>query len=410
MVNQTKYQLFLLNTLLFTVTLTFALSLDQNAERTAFAQNIEEYEHIFVNETYAKTLFSAWGMPRLVLPSSQVYAVETAVLESTEELLVCDERGDITAFEFLAPDRLVWTRNIREGTDDADFVGFDLEANDFNGDGYDDLLVVSGENGTVYHENFGNGSLDRTGYVLAGALSVASGDFDGNGTIDIFGWTFQSQAFVIWNPGNTTSNDTVIEWEFQFELYGHQGTTPGFQSISAGDIDNDGRDEVFLIDTSTRQHGHIYEFNGTHEANDTFVEKQDLGWMGQKAYTAFGDINGDGWIDLMLTNGWSWFVYLENLGNGTLTPYIPGSSGLVFGGAPPSADIALTDLDNDGKEDLIVINNYNEVIIFWTSFVPPDSEEDNQESDGLGFEDIIAIALVAIPIGILKKYSRKTDN
>ncbi|MHA2233173.1 MAG: FG-GAP repeat domain-containing protein [Candidatus Hodarchaeales archaeon] len=359
------------------------------------------------NDTFAETLFSAWGMPRLTLPSIQVYAVETAVIETTEELLVCDERGDITAFEFQTPDRLLWARSLRQGTDDADLVGFELDANDFNGDGFDDLLVVSGENGTVYHENYGNGSIDSTGTVLAGALSIATGDFDGNGTIDIFGWTFQSQAWVLWNPGNDTSNETIIEWEFQFELYGHQSTGPGFQSISAGDIDNDGRDEVFAIDTSTRQHGHIYEFNGTHETNGTFVEKQDLGWAGQKAYTAFGDINGDGWTDFMMTNGWSSFVYLENLGNGTLTPYIAGSSGIVFGGAPYSADIALADLDNDGKDDLIVINNFNEVIIFWTSFVPPDSQEDQQDSNGLGFEDIMGIALIAVPIGFLKKKSRQ---
>ena len=59
------------------------------------ASYIKDPEHILVNNTYASGLFSAWGAPRIALPGAQVYAIEIGVIENAEELLVCDQRGDI---------------------------------------------------------------------------------------------------------------------------------------------------------------------------------------------------------------------------------------------------------------------------------------------------------------------------
>ncbi|MHA2271663.1 MAG: hypothetical protein ACXACI_07360 [Candidatus Hodarchaeales archaeon] len=97
---------------------------------------------------------------------------------------------------------------------------------------------------------------------------------------------------------------------------------------------------------------------------------------------------------------------MENLGNGTLTPYVPEASGIAFGTATPSADIALIDVDKDSKDDLIVINAHNEVMVFWTSFVPEDASL-NGESNGVGLAPIVAFTIVAMALALLSATWKK---
>lgn len=394
MIQLTKLMFILTIFALIVPIFTFSPGTGESKAASAFAGYAKDPEHILVNNTYASGLFSAWGTPRIALPGAQVYSIETAVIADAEELLVCDERGDIGSFQFQTPDRVVWKRNLRRGTVDANIIGFEVEAKDFSGDGLDDLMVVSSDSGVSYHENLGNGSVARPGLSMTYAMSIAAGDFDGDGDVDLFGEDFQSYGFVAWNPGNGFSGNYTASQV----LYagGHQSAAAGYQSICAADIDKDNRDEFLVLGNSIDQNVSIYESLD----NGTFIEKQNLGRLGIRIYSAFGDVNGDGWIDLVITTGMRRILYLENLGNGTLTPYIPETSGIAFATATPSADIALIDVDKDGKDDLIVINAHNEVMVFWTSFVPED-ESLNGESNGAGLAPIVAFTIVVMAIALL---------
>jgi len=68
---------------------------------------------------------------------------------------------------------------------------------------------------------------------------------------------------------------------------------------------------------------------------------------------AAGDLDGDGDIDIALANGWlnnSRVNVIKNLGNGIFaapTPYVIGST---------PYDIAIVDLDSDGKLDIATVN------------------------------------------------------
>jgi hypothetical protein len=368
-----------------------------NIRPVSVLAQVEDEKRINVNETAAGTIFSAWGPPRISLPAFQIYSIQMANISGSEELLVCDQRGDITSFEIQAEDRTAWARNLRRGTDDADYVGFEMEAMDFNLDGFDDLILSSIDQGLSYHENYGNGTI-ALGDTFYYAVSIAAGDFDGNGSIDLFGLDFPSNGTIWWNSNGTAAG---IGFERVYKYpYAHQGAAAGFQSLSAGDIDQDGRDEIFIIGPSIDQKGSIWEYL----ENGSFVKKQNLGSVGHRSYSAFGDINGDGWQDLVLNDAFTNVFYFENLGNGTLGQKVR------FASAAPAGDIVLTDLDGDSKDDVIlfsVTSSDNEVMFFWTSYIPPDTSE--AKSGELGSSSLIAVVIVAVPISLLAISRRKKE-
>ncbi|MFX0115029.1 MAG: FG-GAP repeat domain-containing protein [Candidatus Hodarchaeota archaeon] len=397
MFHHKKGSFFVLLTIFLTLASFAFAQAEKNANLAVFSTLAQEEDQARINveETIAKTIFSAWGAPRISLPGFQIYSIEIANISGNEELLVCDERGDITSFEIQTEDRTVWARNLRRGIDDADIVGFEMEAMDFNLDGFDDIILSSGDQGLSYHENLGNGTI-TSGETFYYAVTITTGDFDGNGSIDLFGLDFPSNGTIWWNSGG---NITGFERVYKYPN-AHQGAAPGFQSLSAGDIDQDGRDEVFIIGPSIDQSGYIYEYL----ENGSFVEKQDLGSIGHRSYSTFGDINGDGWQDLVLNDAFTNVFYFENLGNGTLGQKVR------FASVSPAADMILTDLDGDSKDDLIlfsVTSSQNEVMFFWTSYIPPDTSE--AKSDELGLSSVFTVAIVAVPILLLAISQRKKE-
>jgi hypothetical protein len=80
-------------------------------------------------------------------------------------------------------------------------------------------------------------------------------------------------------------------------------------------------------------------------------------WLGQIGFGAVGDFNGDGKLDVAITDvlyGLEDYVSIA-LGNGDGT-FSPGGS--FFGGISPAyVQMAVGDFKGDGKPDLAVVNN-----------------------------------------------------
>ena len=99
-------------------------------------------------------------------------------------------------------------------------------------------------------------------------------------------------------------------------------------------------------------HGHLYQNDG----HGHFRDVAELAGVSDDGYckgAVFGDIDGDRYPDLFVSNFGSANRLYHNEGNGTFTR-ITESPLVSEGGA--SSDCAWTDYDNDGDLDLIVSN------------------------------------------------------
>ncbi len=210
---------------------------------------------------------------------------------------------------------------------------------DYDGDGDLDILLTgissSGRISKVYRNN-GNGTFTNAGVDLPGVTrgSIAWGDYDGDGDLDILltGESISGRISKIYrNDGNglfTDINAALI------------GVTRG--SVAWGDYDNDGDLDILLTGELNSK---VYRNDG----NGVFTQ---LGLPGVNlGSVAWGDYDKDGDLDILLTgsteSGGIFTVY-RNDGNGVFTDINAGLTGV--GGR----SVAWGDYDGDGDLDILL--------------------------------------------------------
>ncbi|HKW63310.1 MAG TPA: choice-of-anchor D domain-containing protein [Candidatus Acidoferrum sp.] len=227
---------------------------------------------------------------------------------------------------------------------------------DFNGDGKTDLAVASadcspGTNGVEIFLGNGDGTFTAKGTLtspLANPFSVAVGDFNGDGKMDLAvvdrGATTDSIFFFFGNGDGT----------YQAPVSVSLGGLAASNQIAAADFNKDGHLDVA-----------VSEINGPSlvvilgNGNGTFQSPRSIILPAQGWGVAVGDFNGDGVPDLAATTpangGVSIFL---GKGDGNFTPVNNPQSGTLptafaavpNGGAQP---IAVGDFNKDGKLDII---------------------------------------------------------
>jgi len=203
-------------------------------------------------------------------------------------------------------------------------------AADFNGDGKPDLAAAVA-NGISILLGTGKAATPFTpgkNIALVGASCPLTGDLNGDGIVDLLVPDSIQQTVVAYlgnGDGAFTLKSTT--------------PTPLGGSVVEGDFNHDGK-----VDFATS--GNLIALgngDGTFQ-NPTYIvaNPPSLGFSG----IAAGDINNDGWPDLVLTSGVTTIVLLNNRRGGFTQ--IPTTFDATYG------QPILADLNGDGNLDLVV--------------------------------------------------------
>lgn len=259
---------------------------------------------------------------------------------------------------------------------------------DVSGDGLPDLVIGGGCTQRGWYQNLGGGNF---GPVNAGALFASSGvthcgDVDGDGDNDIL---TKNGTITIWlandGTGNFTVADTLTEGPF---------SSPG---DVAGDVDGDGDLDLAVETGSSCDVRWWWNTGNGYSWNDASVETLGAYSLKHTRY-ALGDIDGDGALDLVATNGQGILMWYRNEG-GSWGPR--HNVGAFLGGGN---DLSVADIDQDGDPDLVASALYGRHITwypnngdgtFGTQRVVAENLGDNYQAhaidlNGDGFPDVLS--------------------
>jgi hypothetical protein len=188
---------------------------------------------------------------------------------------------------------------------------------DYDGDGFTDIFVANDAIEQFLWHNNGNGTftevalnsgaaLSSTGKKLSG-MGVVFQDYDNDGLPDLIVTQLPHEPYVVFhNDGKGSFSPQELETGFGVL----SGTSSGW-GIGLEDFDNDGWKDVFIVQ------GHVFDNVQSYDSSLSYREpplfalnrkghfdKGDLGSdlpvAGRGA--AFGDLNNDGWVDVIATS------------------------------------------------------------------------------------------------------------
>ncbi|HVN07087.1 MAG TPA: CRTAC1 family protein [Bryobacteraceae bacterium] len=202
-----------------------------------------------------------------------------------------------------------------------EYYGFTVLTGDFDNDGWPDFFITCDSTPSLFFHNKHNGTFEEVG--LANGLAVnedgreqagmgaTAADFDGDGYLDIFKTNFSSDTNTLYrNLGDGTFVDVTSR----------AGLAVHTQWVKWGtaflDVDNDGWKDIFIAD------GHVYPFIEKYHIGEVFKQPRQLFW--NRGDSQFYDMSA--------------------------------TSGEGITARHSSRGIAVGDLDNDGNEEIVVVN------------------------------------------------------
>ena len=209
--------------------------------------------------------------------------------------------------------------------------------NDVDIDGRSDLLFHNPATRQFSYRVMNGPTVTRSylvGGVGPGFTVVATGDFNGDGRVDLV-WSHPTlKSLYMWQGNGTTFTSTWF------------GTYPeGWSVVGAIDVNVDGRADLLFHNPTTRQFSYRL-MNGT-----LWIGSYLVGGVGE-GYTvaATGDFNGDGAGDIVWADPVNRDLYMW-VGNGSTFTSVRAGTCPAGWVVAPSVDV-----DGDGRSDLLFHN------------------------------------------------------
>ncbi|WP_153456607.1 FG-GAP repeat domain-containing protein [Streptomyces smaragdinus] len=209
-----------------------------------------------------------------------------------------------------------------------------------------DMLTLNTRGEFTFHRGTGTGGYATTGKVSGG------------------GWPQTAKAVPFGDLNGDTCNDVLVQIGDELRAYrpacgGALASTTPYTKLSTGwskynlltspgDMTNDGRPDLLARESAT---GDIYLFAGADGGKLAARTKIRTGWAAYNLISGAGDLNGDGFGDLLTRHTDGTLYWYAGLGTGQFKERVKIFSG--WGGSYTSL-VGAGDITGDGKADMVV--------------------------------------------------------